>query len=165
VAEIRAHFGPAVYATVVPRSVRLSEAPGFGLPIVAYDPGSTGAAAYRSLATEFLLREPMAELMGSPFGEMTFVPDRPPPRPVEAPVPDSAAERSPPSSVQGAMDGTVTPPPPAATAEAGAAAASTPHTHPETGLDPAPVGPAGATTKKPTRRSWWPFGRAKGGNR
>jgi hypothetical protein len=57
VAEIRSYFGSQVYQTVVPRSVRLSEAPGFGMPIVRYDPSSRGAAAYRALADEFLRRQ------------------------------------------------------------------------------------------------------------
>jgi hypothetical protein len=56
VAEIRAYFGSQVYQTVVPRSVRLSEAPGFGLPIIRYDPSSRAAATYRSLAAEFRTR-------------------------------------------------------------------------------------------------------------
>jgi chromosome partitioning protein len=164
VAEIRAHFGPAVYATVVPRSVRLSEAPGFGLPIVAYDPGSTGAAAYRSLATEFLQREPMAGLTGIASAELTFVPDRPRSPPVQAPSSDPAVDGSPRRSVEVAVDGPTAPPAPAPS-EAGPAAAPTPESHTEALLDPAPTGQEEAITKRPARRSWWPFGRAKGGNR
>jgi chromosome partitioning protein len=57
VAEVRRYFGPRVYDTVIPRTVRLSEAPGFGLPITIYDPNSKGAKAYRKLAEEFLRRE------------------------------------------------------------------------------------------------------------
>jgi chromosome partitioning protein len=52
VAEIRKHFGELVYRTIVPRSVRLSEAPGFGQPIALYDPMSRGGIAYRDLAEE-----------------------------------------------------------------------------------------------------------------
>jgi chromosome partitioning protein len=52
VAEVRSHFGPKVYETVVPRTVRLSEAPSFGQPIIAFDPNSRGAQAYRALAKE-----------------------------------------------------------------------------------------------------------------
>jgi chromosome partitioning protein len=51
-AEVRAHFGPKVYETVVPRTVRLSEAPSFGQPIIVFDPTSRGAQAYRALAEE-----------------------------------------------------------------------------------------------------------------
>ncbi len=57
VAEVRRYFGSRVYDTVIPRTVRLSEAPGFGMPITSYDPGSKGAEAYRDLAREFLERE------------------------------------------------------------------------------------------------------------
>jgi chromosome partitioning protein len=57
VAEVRRYFGPRVYDTVIPRTVRLSEAPGFGVPITMYDPTSKGAKAYRKLAKEFLQRE------------------------------------------------------------------------------------------------------------
>jgi chromosome partitioning protein len=53
-AEVRAHLGPAVYDTVIPRSVRLSEAPSYGLPISMYRPDSKGADAYRALAAEVL---------------------------------------------------------------------------------------------------------------
>jgi outer membrane biosynthesis protein TonB len=58
VAEVRRFFGDLVYDTIIPRTVRLSEAPGFGLPITAYDPKSKGAEAYRALAREVALRPP-----------------------------------------------------------------------------------------------------------
>jgi chromosome partitioning protein len=57
VAEVRRYFGPRVYDTIIPRTVRLSEAPGYGRPITAYDSGSKGAKAYRRFAREFLTRE------------------------------------------------------------------------------------------------------------
>jgi chromosome partitioning protein len=57
VAEVRRYFGARVYDTIIPRTVRLSEAPGFGRPITAYDSGSKGAKAYRRFAREFLERE------------------------------------------------------------------------------------------------------------
>jgi chromosome partitioning protein len=50
--EVRLHFGTKVYKTVVPRTVRLSEAPSFGQPIIVFDPTSRGASAYRELAKE-----------------------------------------------------------------------------------------------------------------
>jgi chromosome partitioning protein len=50
--EVRAHFGRRVYQTVVPRTVRLSEAPSFGQPIIVFDSTSRGAKAYRELAKE-----------------------------------------------------------------------------------------------------------------
>ncbi|MDQ6682484.1 MAG: AAA family ATPase [Chloroflexota bacterium] len=55
-AEVRRHMNGRVYRTVVPRSVRLSEAPSHGLPIAIYDPGSRGADAYRTLAGEVTAR-------------------------------------------------------------------------------------------------------------
>jgi chromosome partitioning protein len=50
--EVRRHFGNRVCRSVVPRTVRLSEAPSFGQPIVVFDPSSRGATAYRELAKE-----------------------------------------------------------------------------------------------------------------
>jgi chromosome partitioning protein len=50
--EVREHFGDKVVRTVVPRNVRLSEAPSFGQPIIIYDPRSRGAVAYREVAKE-----------------------------------------------------------------------------------------------------------------
>ncbi|CAN5750061.1 sporulation initiation inhibitor protein Soj [soil metagenome] len=52
VREVREHFGDKVCHNVVPRTIRLSEAPSFGQPIVAFDPTSRGAIAYRELAKE-----------------------------------------------------------------------------------------------------------------
>jgi len=50
--EVRAHFGAKVYRTVVPRTVRISEAPSFGQPVTVFDSTSRGALAYRELAKE-----------------------------------------------------------------------------------------------------------------
>ena len=52
--EVREHFGDRVCEQIVPRSVRLSEAPSYGQPITIFDPTSTGAVAYRELAKEVL---------------------------------------------------------------------------------------------------------------
>jgi chromosome partitioning protein len=57
VAEVRRHLGDHVFATVIPRNVRLSEAPSHGQPISRYAPESTGAAAYASLAAELRARD------------------------------------------------------------------------------------------------------------
>ena len=54
--EARRHLDGSVYDTIIPRSVRLSEAPSYGLPIVLYRADSKGALAYESLAREFLAR-------------------------------------------------------------------------------------------------------------
>ena len=58
VEEVRRHFGELVYDVIIPRTVRLSEAPGFGQPITVYDAKSKGAEAYRQLAQEVALRPP-----------------------------------------------------------------------------------------------------------
>ncbi len=58
--EVRSHLGPQVFHTIVPRTVRLGEAPSYGRPITNYDAASTGAAAYRALAGEFLKRNKTA---------------------------------------------------------------------------------------------------------
>jgi chromosome partitioning protein len=50
--EVRTHFGSKVYRTVVPRTVRISEAPSFGQPVTVFDTSSRGATAYRELAKE-----------------------------------------------------------------------------------------------------------------
>jgi chromosome partitioning protein len=58
VQEVQRYFGDLVYDVIIPRTVRLSEAPGFGQPITAYDARSRGAEAYRQLAREVALRPP-----------------------------------------------------------------------------------------------------------
>jgi chromosome partitioning protein len=87
VAEVRRYFGDRVYRTIIPRTVRLSEAPGFGQPITAYDPGSKGAQRYRDLAQEVADRMPD----DSPLPVVDDVPSVrvPPPeqRPARAPRP------------------------------------------------------------------------------
>ena len=54
VEEVKKYFREKVYTTVIPRNVRLAEAPSYGMPIVEYDPNSTGAEAYSEFAEEFL---------------------------------------------------------------------------------------------------------------
>lgn len=53
--EVRKHFADKVYKTVIPRNIRLSEAPGFGKPIFLYDKDSEGAKKYKELTKEFIL--------------------------------------------------------------------------------------------------------------
>ena len=55
-ANIREYFGDKVYGTVIPRNIRLGEAPSHGLPVILYDARSRGAEAYVALAREFLAR-------------------------------------------------------------------------------------------------------------
>ena len=87
VQEVRRFFGERVYRTIIPRTVRLSEAPGFGQPITVYDPGSKGAQCYRDLAKEVAERPPD----GSPLPMMEDLPAvavrHPEPQPARAPRP------------------------------------------------------------------------------
>jgi chromosome partitioning protein len=60
--EVRDHFGPLVFETVIPRSVRIAEAPGFGAPVTEHAPSSRGAGAYRRLAAELRRRAEGSEI-------------------------------------------------------------------------------------------------------
>lgn len=72
--EMRSHFGDAVFDTVVPRSVRLSEAPSYGEPVVTFDPSSRGAAAYRAVASELAARLQIASTDPGPLHRVGPVP-------------------------------------------------------------------------------------------
>ena len=61
-AQLLEHFGDKVYRTMVPRNVRLAEAPSYGLPVIGYDPASSGAKAYLALAGEVLRRHDGGQL-------------------------------------------------------------------------------------------------------
>ena len=61
VTEVRSHFPEQTFRAVIPRSVRLSEAPSYGQTILTYAPQSAGAQAYRALAQELLAREAQLE--------------------------------------------------------------------------------------------------------
>ena len=61
VAEVRKHFGEVVFETMIPRTVRLGEAPSFGKVIFEYDPSGSGATAYKALAAEFVKRQTRAK--------------------------------------------------------------------------------------------------------
>ena len=61
VEEVRRHFKERVYETMIPRNVRLSEAPSHGLPVLVYDPTCAGALAYQHLAQEFILQNEKKE--------------------------------------------------------------------------------------------------------
>ena len=54
VEEVKKHFRKKVYRTIIPRNIRLSEAPSFGKPVVVYDPKCRGAEVYRDLAKEVM---------------------------------------------------------------------------------------------------------------
>jgi chromosome partitioning protein len=108
VAEVRRYFGDRVYQTVIPRTVRLSEAPGFGQPINVYDPTSKGARSYRDLAREVAARlpdeRPLPNVDDVPSVTIPR-PEQPPsraPRPLVEPEPEAPPEKSEPraSSVE-----------------------------------------------------------------
>jgi chromosome partitioning protein len=73
--EAQEYFGARMFKTVVPRNVRLAEAPSFGKPILLYDIGSVGAQSYLSVAEELIHRT---------AGKLASEPREPPPRPAEA---------------------------------------------------------------------------------
>jgi chromosome partitioning protein len=77
--EVRSHFGDLVYGTVIPRSVRLSEAPSFGEPVVTLDVSSRGSIAYRLLAAEVEARYTLSATGPAP-------PPPPPPPPASGEV-------------------------------------------------------------------------------
>ena len=93
-AEVRRHLGPAVYDTLIPRSVRLSEAPSHGLPIALYEADSKGARAYGAFSREFRARlwavDPAATPDSKPAREpipvMTSSGAGTPPHPTKAPA-------------------------------------------------------------------------------
>jgi chromosome partitioning protein len=58
--EVRGHFGDLVLGSVIPRSVRVSEAPSYGQSVMTYDPGSSGALAYWEAAREMAFRNTKA---------------------------------------------------------------------------------------------------------
>ena len=58
IAEVRGHFGEKTYETLIPRNVRVSEAPSMGTPVVFLDPRSRGAEAYKAFAWEFMAKNP-----------------------------------------------------------------------------------------------------------
>ena len=88
IAEVRGHFGEKVYETLIPRNVRVSEAPSMGTPVVFLDARSKGAEAYTAFAWEFMAKNPTR--FAAP------VPPPPPPAPAAepppVPVPDAATE-------------------------------------------------------------------------
>ena len=97
VQEVRRYFGDRVYDTIIPRTVRLSEAPGFGQPITVYDPKSRGAQCYRDLAREVVDKLPSDE--GLPIIDDLPAIIVPPPEaePARAPRPLVSNERAAPS--------------------------------------------------------------------
>ena len=63
-ADARANLGDLVFKTVIPRNVRISEAPSYAMPVLEYDPKSKGSRAYRSLARELMAKHPQISATG-----------------------------------------------------------------------------------------------------
>jgi chromosome partitioning protein len=87
VQEVRRYFGDRVYRTIIPRTVRLSEAPGFGQPITVYDPRSKGAQCYRDLAQEVAAKLPEEGPLPVIDDLPTVITPPPEPEPARAPRP------------------------------------------------------------------------------
>jgi chromosome partitioning protein len=92
--EVRSHFGDLVLKTVIPRNVRVSEAPGYGQSVLTYDPGSRGSTSYVEAARELAERgvHLVPESDPRPMG-----PPPPPPPPATAPMPAIRPSSGPPS--------------------------------------------------------------------
>ena len=125
VAEVCKHFGEKVYETLIPRSVRLSEAPSYGQPIIVYDKHCTGAAAYRQLAREFIKRRKAEDTAAAAPAEANVVTVSgliantvPPPLPAQGTV--LAAAPAPAPTETAATQPVVEPQPDAAVAPASA---------------------------------------------
>jgi chromosome partitioning protein len=83
--EVRRHFGEKVYDSIIPRNIRISEAPSHGLPVVMYDGKSSGAESYRQFAKEFVKRRKAAAAPApTPAASV--------PAPAAQPVPAAPAE-------------------------------------------------------------------------
>ena len=92
VEEVHKHFADKVFKTVIPRTVRLSEAPSFGKPIIHYDRHSAGATAYTALAKEFLKRQRAEQASAVAVAEPA------PPTAVESAAPAAPAPPSSPTA-------------------------------------------------------------------
>lgn len=101
--EVRDTFSDLLFDTMIPRTVRLSEAPSYGQPIIQYDSSSSGAMAYRKLAREFIRRQdnpPATEHITTLVDELEPEPAKPPPivaqpeADVRPPEPDMMPEAS-----------------------------------------------------------------------
>ena len=89
IAEVRGHFGEKVYETLIPRNVRVSEAPSMGTPVVFLDPRSKGAEAYRTFAWEFMAKNPTRTAAVPPV--VQEAPDSAATEPVPPPPPAEGA--------------------------------------------------------------------------
>jgi chromosome partitioning protein len=86
VEEVRKHFAEKVFQTVIPRTVRLGEAPSFGKPIIHYDKHCAGTVAYTALAKEFLERQTTGTQVSVPSAPLAESAPAPPPSPAAVPA-------------------------------------------------------------------------------
>ncbi|MBR2982574.1 MAG: ParA family protein [Kiritimatiellae bacterium] len=92
VAEVRNHFGEKVYESMIPRNVRVSEAPSMGVPVVFLDPRSKGAESYKAFAWEFMAKNPTRfSALKAPVGTVQE-PEAPTSAEAEPPAAESIAE-------------------------------------------------------------------------
>lgn len=99
IAEVQQHFGEKVYETLVPRNIRVSEAPSMGTPVVFLDPRSKGAEAYKAFAWEFMAKNPTRAVASNPPQPIAPVPPAAEQTAQEA-VPESTPEDVPESPAQ-----------------------------------------------------------------
>lgn len=99
IAEVQQHFGEKVYETLVPRNIRVSEAPSMGTPVVFLDPRSKGAEAYKAFAWEFMAKNPTRAVASNPPQPIAPVPPDAEQTAQEA-VPESTPEDVPESPAQ-----------------------------------------------------------------
>ena len=90
--EVRNHFGDKVYETVIPRNVRVSEAPSMGTPVVFLDPRSKGATAYKAFAWEFMAKNPtrVVPVASTPSPAASAVPAATPVKPSDEALGDNS---------------------------------------------------------------------------
>ncbi len=105
--EVRGHFGELAFSTVIPRTVRLSEAPSYGQPITEFDPSSRGARAYQRLARELARRLGLvADDDGGPVSALDALLGASPTAPDHAAAPDH--EHDPPATSDDAPESSQT---------------------------------------------------------
>ena len=80
--QLKSHFGDKVFDTVVPRNVRLAEAPSYGLPGIVFDPLAKGSMAFLAFARELVVKLPPARAMAGAVA----APPVPPPAPLNSPA-------------------------------------------------------------------------------
>jgi chromosome partitioning protein len=99
IAEVGSHFGEKVYETLIPRNVRVSEAPSMGTPVVFLEPRSKGAEAYKAFAWEFMAKNPTRIAVAAPAVSAASAEKSPqalaPDSPSEVTAPAPAVENAP----------------------------------------------------------------------